>query len=523
MNKNKLKWIVLGLACILAVLVLILGRKGRGHEEDNQEKAGYESVYVSCKDMPSLQIRPCRAENTEDDTLFLFLPFAEQRYVWNVPDGMHLYVNTKPCETGDEMEELVPGERYLFAIEEGGEFTDAHYLMCMKGDRIPAISLTIGEEKLNGIVTEDYPLHMEQAGFRIYDVDENGGLREDCHTTCTTGGHGNSTWLNDKKSFEFDTGIPISPLGMADSVKWNLIANGMDRSLVKNRIVYEAACSTNMEYSIDCRYVNCYINGIYQGLYLLTEKPETAYGSYMMEFKQYDPNIVANMTDPWFYTSMTSDSEGNNYMVRIKYPPNVNARETAYLKEYVNETERALYSEGGVDQDTGLDFHERMDMYSWAMSYLFLDFFAYQDSSAGSLFFYKKRNDKLLYSGPVWDYDKSMTDDFVAVDDFPWYGRGAIYLWYERLDGFEDFHDQVVGNYKDELSPAVDEIIETKLPAWMKEIESSEAMDDIRWNRGIGYGEMHTKDVQEWLTKRKELFDAVWIRGEESPYAENIY
>ncbi len=28
----------------------------------------------------------------------------------------------------------------------------------------------------------------------------------------------------------------------------------------------------------------------------------------------------------------------------------------------------------------------------------------------------------------------------------------------------------------------MDEIIETKLPAWMQEIESSEAMDDIRWN-----------------------------------------
>ncbi len=503
-------------------LLLYAGRKSREPEVQPAGK-GYGSVSLSCRDVPSLQIIPCKAANTNDETIYLFLPFDDTQYIWNVPEDINLFVNGNPCGNGDVLEELTPGEKYLFAIEEGGAYTDVRYVVCMKGDSIPSFCLTIGEDNFEGIVTEDYPLHTEQAGFRIYAKDEAAAAYEDCHTTCTVGGHGNSTWLNDKKSLEFDTGIPISPLGMKDNVKWNLIANGMDRSLVKNRIVYEAACSTNMEYTIDCRYVNCYINGIYQGLYLLTEKPETVYGTYMMEFKEYDENTIGNMTDPWFYTGLTTDRAGNNYMVRIKYPPNVNARETAYLRDYVNETEKALYSEDGIDKDTGLDFHDRIDIYSWAMSYLFLDFFAYQDSSAGSLFFYKNRNKPQLFSGPVWDYDKSMTDDFVETDDFPWYGRGAIYLWYARLDEFDDFHEQVVENYKQELSPAMDDIMENKLPLWIEEIESSEAMDDIRWNRGYGYGEMHTADVREWLTHRKELFDSVWLRGEPSPFEQNIY
>ena len=46
-------------------------------------------------------------------------------------------------------------------------------------------------------------------------------------------------------------------------------------------------------------------------------------------------------------------------------------------------------------------------------------------------------------------------------------------------------------------------------------------MDEIRWNRCEGFEAGRVREVEIWLYQRKGLLDQVWIRGEDSPYAEN--
>ena len=48
-------------------------------------------------------------------------------------------------------------------------------------------------------------------------------------------------------------------------------------------------------------------------------------------------------------------------------------------------------------------------------------------------------------------------------------------------------------------------------------------MDELKWSRGTGREIEHTKEVAEWISKRKELFDKIWVEGESSEYADNIY
>ena len=536
------------------------------HDPGNIAKAepdrpDYTSVYVYSRTAPTLHIKPCLAENTNEQELYLFLPFSEQEYLWSVPSGINLYVGEKPVKSGDPVVSTDPQKEYLFAIEKDGEFTDAHYLRCMASDGVAAFSVTMQDEALSAIVNEHHPLTAFGADMRVFT-----GAGETIYTPCYIGGHGGSTWMLIKKSFEIETETALSILGLKESTRWNLIANGMDRSQVKNRIVYEAAHDVGMEYSIGSEYVNLYLNGVYQGLYLLTEKPaanggavdfdddleretrkyarsavldpvldahgtneEERYydiphsppditGSYLMEFDYYQKNLAEESADSWFMTN----EEYGYYMVVLKQPRHATRDELHYIKSYVRGTEDAIYSEDGVDNKTGVSIRDRIDFDSWAMSYLFMDFFGYQDDSAGSLFFYKKRGDPLLYSGPVWDYDKSMTDNYYG-DELAWYGRGDLYLWYDRLNSYEDFHAKVVSNYIERLSPSMELILSDKLPGWIEDISSSLAMDDVKWNRGESYGENHVRDVEEWLAKRKELFDSVWVRGEDSPYAENIY
>lgn len=55
---------------------------------------------------------------------------------------------------------------------------------------------------------------------------------------------------------------------------WCLLANYADRSLLRNRIVYNLAEETGIPFTMDSRNIDLYINGDYMGSYLITEKIE---------------------------------------------------------------------------------------------------------------------------------------------------------------------------------------------------------------------------------------------------------
>ena len=557
MSRNK-RWIALGFIFVSAIFFIGI-RVGLYYRALYKSAINYARISVSPEDEPLLQIKPCKADNTDSETIFLFLPDSKRRYTWKIPSDIRLFIDGEQCNTGEILVDSMKEEEHLFAIEKDGEFKDVRNIIYIYADNIPAIAAYVNEDELEIIEDEGVPMAKASARMVIMEGDKTESL------SCEFGGHGSSSWeMGWKRSYEFECLSPLSLLGMGKYAKWNLISNNMDRSLVKNRIVYEAAASTDYEFSIRCEYVNYYLNGVYQGLYLLTEKPNVNGGEIAFSddleaenelldprilyrsitndeterdsYRYYDigkspPNISGSYLmefdgwydepDAWFRTSTIAIS-GEPYYVMLKEPRFASKKELLYIRDYVRETEDALYSENGIDTNTGIDFRDRMDCYSWAMSYLFMDFFGYQDASGGSLFFYKKRDDPKLYSGPIWDYDKSMTDDFYE-SDFSWNDRASLYLWYERMGQFEDIHRMIEDNYKKELSPAMEEILRNKLPAWMEEMSSSARMDDIRYNRGNEYAMDHAKLVQEWLTLRKELFDSVWIRGEDSPYAENIF
>ena len=437
-------------------------------------------------------------------------------------------------------------ETHSFVFAQNGVVADWN-MSCIFAEDIPVISINLDKDDWELVSHDEDRAATATATFTLANPEDSSSVDDSC-TIC---GHGNATWVKcDKKSFEIKLTKDLPLLGMGPHKKWNLIANAMDPSNLKNTIVYEAAKKTGYEYSVDSAYFNLYVNGMYYGLYLLTEKPgmggsvsfpddlenenlklagsdipvpvienretldEIRYydiasapanisGSYLMEFDTYDETLSDREEGSWFRSS-----EG--YHILVKQPGTATKSEVEYIKDYVRSTEDALYSENGIDPTTGIDYHDRIDSYSWAMTYLFMDFFAYQDYSAGSLFFYKKRNDDLLYSGPIWDYDKSMTDNYYDEEIFPWNRENDLYLWYKQLNRFDDFHDQVIKNYHSELSPILQDIIEDKIPEWRNMIASSEKMDEMRWDMEPGYEASRGDLVVDWLEKRKEFFDSVW-------------
>ena len=82
-------------------------------------------------------------------------------------------------------------------------------------------------------------------------------------------GRGNSTWGFAKKPYNIKLENSSDLLGMGKGKGWCLLANYADRSLLRNRIVYNLAEETGIPFTMDSRNIDLYINGDYMGSYLI--------------------------------------------------------------------------------------------------------------------------------------------------------------------------------------------------------------------------------------------------------------
>lgn len=87
-------------------------------------------------------------------------------------------------------------------------------------------------------------------------------------------GRGNASWEYDKRPYNIKLDESADLLGMGKAKGWCLLANYLDTSLMRNKIIYDLAEETGIPFTMDARSLDLYINGEYKGTYLLTEKVE---------------------------------------------------------------------------------------------------------------------------------------------------------------------------------------------------------------------------------------------------------
>src|SRR3954469_10875937 len=92
--------------------------------------------------------------------------------------------------------------------------------------------------------------------------------------------HGASSQAYPKKSFGLTLDAPAPLLGMASSVHWVLNAAFIDRSLMRHKLSYDLFLAIGSveapRYAAASRFVEVYLNGNYQGAYLLMQRVDRA-------------------------------------------------------------------------------------------------------------------------------------------------------------------------------------------------------------------------------------------------------
>ena len=227
---------------------------------------------------------------------------------------------------------------------------------------------------------------------------------------------GNITLRCEKKSYKFKFPKKANPLNLGDGAakSWNLVANFNDTSLLRNMTAYHLGDMLDgIPYSANSRSVEVYVNGSYQGVYLMTEavnaakcrvniteEPDLIEGNgYLVEMSFYD-------CDNPFYI------EHQQYDVKSDLSPDADTAEQqiAYISGYMENALNALKSN---DKEQAAQY---IDIPSLVDNYIANEICKNVDSGWDSYYISKDAGGKLTFH-PMWDYDLAL-GNFIDVKGY---------------------------------------------------------------------------------------------------------
>ena len=151
-------------------------------------------------------------------------------------------------------------------------------------------------------------------GCEITIVDENGDVSLDATTSLR--GRGNSTWLYPKKPYAIKLDSKATVLGMPKHKRWVLLANWMDRTLMRNAVSFEMARQI-MDWAPRGKFVELFLNGEYQGNYYLCEQIKI--DKNRVNIKEFDDDATDGESGGYLLEFDTNYKGEINYFMTSSY------------------------------------------------------------------------------------------------------------------------------------------------------------------------------------------------------------
>ena len=463
--------------------------------------------------------------------------------------------------------------RKIQVLDGGGE--SRGILTIMQGSDIPALMLQVDGEALKkvnrskaNVITEGRAVYIEANGSVAYD----GALEQ-------LKGRGSNSFRYSKKPYQIKLGEKVSLSGMAKGKTWVLLANWVDVSLLRNQIVLDMSREIGLKNAVNCVQADVWINGNYQGLYLITEKiqiggeridianlekatkkvnddPFNA-GPIITEKSSAYPLIRSypGVKDPeditgGYILTIEKKHRMKDYVlagfrtkeelsIRIKEPTYPSRAQAEYLFALITEMHKALLAKDGTEAGTGKSYEEYLDVNSFAQRFLIEEWTKNYDFIGGSQFLYKDSdlNDPLIYAGPSWDYDLC----FGNMNDRGYPPTGKYLTAYRRngnlywlLYNHEGFRNKVCEIWEKTFRPAAAVLLGEKeagtdgiirsLDEYTERIGASVQMNYNRWSisrdaTGSGSGGSFERAVaylKKWIAERTMWMDQEYTSSAET-------
>lgn len=250
-------------------------------------------------------------------------------------------------------------------------------------------------------------------------IDESKSIKER-HELTTIRGRGNSTWWSQKRAFRLKFPSKTKLLAKADGTNeyanaksWTLIANTIDKSLIRNSLATEIGKYVGLPYNAAYKFVDLVINGEYWGSY------------HIGDHIQVDANRVnIDSNEGWFMEMVAGqDFEeapiikpnlGNgigNASINIKNPEvdNDDSSDPAItaIANWFNNTLAPTMNEYTTDihgEENGMRTYVDIET---LIDYVITSELTGNYDAVISNYLYKDKTDTKLKFGPIWDNDLS--------------------------------------------------------------------------------------------------------------------
>lgn len=215
--------------------------------------------------------------------------------------------------------------------------------------------------------------------------------------------------------------IKVEMMGMPKDNKWTLLAPYNDRSMIRDALMFELA-RPFFYYVPRIRYCEVILDGIYYGIYIMTEKPskgkyrlnlddpgescDALTGGYLLEVDRDD--------EPHYFRSkhILKDKNGmayiynNTTVFQYKFPEyeDLTTEQMAYIQNQINLMESALDSDDFTNPDTG--YRHYLDPISFIDQQLSQEVSGNIDGYRLSMNLYKQRDSQNpLFKTTLWDFN----------------------------------------------------------------------------------------------------------------------
>jgi len=213
-------------------------------------------------------------------------------------------------------------------------------------------------------------------------------------------GRGNSTWNYAKKPYYIKLDHQANFFGTGKSKRWVLLANWMDRTLLRNDVAFEAARRTSIPWTPSGDFVEFYLNGKHLGNYWLGEKINVEGSKFEADYLYSLDTSDPSETDFTDYNLYRANIRSYGVPVEVKYPD----RDDYPGNGFAPVLSSAQSQLDAVDKAVASGNLAAIDFDSFCDWYLVHELcYNLEPKHPKSCFFHLKGGK--LYAGPVWDFD----------------------------------------------------------------------------------------------------------------------
>ena len=380
--------------------------------------------------------------------------------------------------------------------------------VCLRQSSLPSLRLTLNGTTLDQIHQDK---NVKYPGNDLVLTDGDDVLTG----TVEIKGRGNSTWREyAKKPYQIKFSKKTSVLGMPAAKKWILLANASDDSMIRTRLVYDAAEQMDFPFVTEYQYVDLWIDGQYLGVYLLGEKAEIGKGRLNLQ----DPagamfeldNGFATDEDHYFF-----EGRLNSYFALKEIVEEDDEHIQQAMTNFQTAMTRlttALTSQGWENLSLS-QLNEMIDVDSLARYYLMNEYVLNGESFFTSFFWYQDGASNVLHVGPLWDFDTCMGNKNEKVTDYNASSTSVLMKKMLNIPAFYQRVQELYAQYKPVLTGMAGQV-----DGLRDEIGVSADLNYLRWSTlgtanpkpgGTPFAPTYDEAlsrVRTWLTGRAGAF-----------------